>query len=376
MKNKVINVGIIGGSLNNQWASQTHIPVLKEHPFYRIMAIGTSNMASAKESATMINAPLTFTDHQALAKSKEIDLVVISVKVPFHYEAAFAAIEQKKHLYCEWPLGINTTQAKEMAVLADQANVHHAVGLQARQSPEVIYLKQAIKQGEIGKVLSCTMQVATQGKGGITDQKSSYLLKKDNGASLLTINGGHSLDILCYILSDFKELSATMNKNYTEVIIQETGKKTSKDTADQILIHGTLIDGTSASIHIQGGVYPSFILEIRGEKGVFRLVQNHSFGHVQFGNLKIEKITHPNYSSLSNRTNDIYFEELKQSAEKDKSPKGYVEKAYNQFAQDILENKRQVPNFHDAVKLHKLLDTVRESVETGKKIVLIDKYSY
>lgn len=35
MRDKLINVGIIGGSLNNQWASKTHIPVLKESPFFK-----------------------------------------------------------------------------------------------------------------------------------------------------------------------------------------------------------------------------------------------------------------------------------------------------------------------------------------------------
>ena len=49
MKDQVINVGIIGGSLNNQWASKTHIPVLIENPSYRITAIGTSRMETAKK---------------------------------------------------------------------------------------------------------------------------------------------------------------------------------------------------------------------------------------------------------------------------------------------------------------------------------------
>ncbi|KWW17298.1 dehydrogenase [Peribacillus simplex] len=372
MRDKLINVGIIGGSLNNQWASKTHIPVLKESPFFQIMAIGTSKMETAKKSATMINAPLAFTSHKELAKSKDVDLVVVSIKVPFHYEASIAAIKENKHLYCEWPLGIDTIQAKDLANLADQANIHHAIGLQARQSPEVNYLKQAIKQGEIGKVLSCTMQVATQGKGKITDQRSDYLLKKENGANLLTINGGHSLDVLCYILSDFKELSATMNVNYTEAIIQETGIKTPKNTADQILIHGTLIDGISASVHIQGGVYPNFHLEIRGEEGVFRLKQHDSSGHVQFGNLKIEKITHSTFTTFT-ETDDVYLEEIKLPYKENSSPAGYVKHAYNLLARDILENKSQIPNFNDAVKLHQLIDAIQDSAETGKKIVLMNE---
>ena len=49
MENKIINVGIIGGSLNNQWASQTHIPALKNNPFYKITAIGTSNIVTAEK---------------------------------------------------------------------------------------------------------------------------------------------------------------------------------------------------------------------------------------------------------------------------------------------------------------------------------------
>ncbi|TYR81781.1 Gfo/Idh/MocA family oxidoreductase [Priestia megaterium] len=371
MKSKVIHAGIIGGSLNNQWASKTHIPVLKANPSFQIMAIGTSKMETAKKSAQMVNAPLAFTSHKELANSKDVDLVVVSIKVPFHYEACVAAIEAKKHLYCEWPLGIDTIQAEKLENLASQMKIHHAIGLQARQSPEVNDLKQAIKQGEIGKVLSCTMQVATQGKGGIADQRNAYLLQKENGASLLTINGAHSLDVLCYILSDFKELSATMNTNYPEAIIQETGKKTPKNTVDQILIHGTLVDGTSASVHIQGGVYPNFNLEIKGEKGVFQLTQNNSSGHVQFGDLKIKKMTYPSLSSLITKPDEVYSEELKQASEKDRRPTGYVERAYNLLARDILENRHRIPNFSDAVKLHQLLDAIRESAETGEKIVFL-----
>jgi len=63
MKEKLIKVGIIGGSLNNQWASKTHIPVLKESPFYRITAIETSKAETAKESAMVLDAPHSFTDY-------------------------------------------------------------------------------------------------------------------------------------------------------------------------------------------------------------------------------------------------------------------------------------------------------------------------
>ncbi|MDR4215735.1 gfo/Idh/MocA family oxidoreductase, partial [Bacillus paralicheniformis] len=91
---------------------------------------------------------------------------------------------------------------------------------------------------------------ATQRKGRITDEKISYLLKRENGANLLTNNGGHSIDVLSHILGDFNELAAARNSHYTEAGIQETGMKIPKNTADQILIQETLVNGASASVHI------------------------------------------------------------------------------------------------------------------------------
>lgn len=44
-----------------------------------------------------------------------------------------------------------------------------------------------------------------------------------------------------------------------------------------------------------------------------------------------------------------------------------MEKTYTIFVKDILEHKSQIPNFHDAIKLHQLLDAVRTSAEAREK---------
>ncbi len=131
-----------------------------------------------------------------------------------------------------------------------------------------------------------------------------------------------------------------MNTHYTETPHTRNRSYDTKRYSGPILIQGTLIDDISASVHIQGGVYPAFQLEIRGEKGVFRLTQNHSSSHVQFGDLKVEKVKYPTYL-LSAK--GVYFEEINVSSVKDNNPKGYVEKAYNMLAKDIFENRGQIP---------------------------------
>jgi hypothetical protein len=75
-----------------------------------------------------------------LTQHPDVDMVIVSVKVPGHYDAVVAGLNAGKHVYCEWPLGLNTSQAVEMNQLAAAKKVHHAVGLQARQSPEVNYV--------------------------------------------------------------------------------------------------------------------------------------------------------------------------------------------------------------------------------------------
>ncbi|WP_025717615.1 Gfo/Idh/MocA family protein [Paenibacillus sp. 1-18] len=375
MKKKKIRTGVVGGSMNNKWASQTHIPALLKHPNLDITAVGTSRMESAQQSAEEVGAALAFDDAKKLAASEDVDMVVVSVKVPHHYGAVMAAIQEKKHIFCEWPLGANTAEATEMAKAAEQAGIHHTVGLQARQDLEVQTMKRLVENGEIGEIVSCHMQVATRGKGGSTDQDTAYLLNKANGANLLTINGGHALDALQYIVGEFRELSAITASHYSHATIQETGEIIPKDTADQILIHGLSEKGTPISVHIQGGVNSKFEIEIQGKKGALRLTQKPSLGHVQFGNLTLEKLVYESGSNKGYEPNET-FEQISITAEPDGEPdfpkEGVtlnVAKAHYVFAKDILTDTRFAPDFNHALKLHQLLDRIEESAATGKKIV-------
>ncbi|KAF6615273.1 putative dehydrogenase [Paenibacillus jamilae] len=375
MVKQKIRAGIIGGSMNNKWASQTHIPALLKHPSLDITAIGTSRMESARKSAEDVGATLAFDDAKKLAASEDVDMVVVSVKVPHHYEAVMAAIQEGKHIFCEWPLGANTAEATEMAKAAELAGIHHTVGLQARQDFEVQMMRKLVEDGTIGEIVSCHMQVATPGKGGRTDQDTAYLLNRASGANLLTINGGHSLDALQYLVGEFRELSAITSSRYNEAIIHETGEVISKDTADQILIHGLMENGAPTSVHIQGGVNSKFELEIQGKKGILRLSQNPSLGHIQFGNLTLEKLIYDPSNEQSHAPNGD-FETISIAHEPDSTldfPKEgvtlNVAKAHHVFARDILTDTRLAPDFNHALKLHQLLDRIEESAATGKKIV-------
>src|SRR5207249_11512965 len=60
-------------------------------------------------------------------------------------------------LYCEWPLGNGLQEAEKLAALAKKKGVLAVAGLQARSAPSVAYVRDLIRQGYVGEVLSTTL---------------------------------------------------------------------------------------------------------------------------------------------------------------------------------------------------------------------------
>src|SRR5438270_4064733 len=201
-----IRVGILGASPSRGFASIAHIPALQAFPDFEISAVCTTRQDSAQAAARHYWVPLAFSDAEKLAQHPDVDLVTVSVKVPDHYVPVMAAIEAGKHVYCEWPLGRNTDEAVRMRDAANRKGIHHAVGLQGQVSPAINYTKDLIADGYVGRVLSATM-IGCAPNWGPTIERA-YQANSANGANLLTITSGHTIDALCHCLGEFRELAA------------------------------------------------------------------------------------------------------------------------------------------------------------------------
>src|SRR5947208_14724391 len=99
-----IRVGIIGANPDRGWAMQAHIPALKSlSDEFEITALSTSRRESADAAAKLFGVPAAFDNHQDLVNSMNVDVVAVTVKVPYHLELATAALDARKAVYCEWP---------------------------------------------------------------------------------------------------------------------------------------------------------------------------------------------------------------------------------------------------------------------------------
>src|SRR4051812_5075392 len=250
-----IRVGIIGANPDRGWAAQAHIPALTSlSDDFEITALSTSRRESADAAAERFGVPAAFDNHEELVNSPAVDVVAITVKVPYHLELATAALGAGKAVYCEWPLGNGLEEAQTLAALAKEKGALAVAGLQARSAPTVAYVRDLIEQGYVGEVLSTTLIGSGMGWGATVPRFNAYLNDKRNGATMLSIALGHTADALCHCLGEVRELSATMTVRRKSVMIEGTSEPKPMTTDDQVGVTGLLEGGAAFSIHYRGGV--------------------------------------------------------------------------------------------------------------------------
>src|SRR5256886_7741207 len=239
MSESTLGVGIIGVSPDRGWAATAHIPALRALPNYEIRALSARSAESARAAGEAFGVGAVFSDHEQLVTRPDVDVVAVTVKAPLHRELVSAALAAGKAVYCEWPLGRDLDEARAMAALAAEQGVRTVVGLQGRQAPAIEFVRDLLNDGYVGEVLSTTM-VGLSIPGDAVVRANAYMLDKANGANLLTIAVGHSLDTLSYVLGEFADLSAVSDLRRPLIKIDETGEEGVKTAADQVAIIGTL----------------------------------------------------------------------------------------------------------------------------------------
>ena len=118
---EVLRVGIIGASAERGWAKESHVPAVQKLTGLQLAAVAAGDQAKSEAAAQAFGAKKAYSNAEELVRDPEIDLVTVAVKVPDHRELLLAALEEGKHIYCEWPLGRNLTEAKELSAAAERS---------------------------------------------------------------------------------------------------------------------------------------------------------------------------------------------------------------------------------------------------------------
>ncbi|EYF08479.1 putative oxidoreductase [Chondromyces apiculatus DSM 436] len=361
-----IGVGIIGANPDRGWAVSAHIPALKSLPRYALRAVSTTRKETADATAQRFGVPLAFDDHHALVTHPAVDLVVVSVKVPLHHALVTSALRAGKHVFCEWPLGNGLDEALSLRDLAVEKGVQHVVGLQARASLVINQVRDLVAQGYVGEVLSVSVLGSGSAWGPIVDTANAYLYDRANGATLLSIPGGHFMDALCYALGELGEIGASFATRRTRVTLADTGETRPVTSPDQVLVSGTLPNGAPVSLHLRGGQTNGTNLhwEINGTEGTL-LVTGPS-AHVQLADLKLlgARGDAP-LAELPASNADTHAHRHAPAAPP--GPAFNVAQLYALLADDIAHGTRKAPSFDTAVTRHRMLAAIERAAATGNR---------
>jgi predicted dehydrogenase len=366
MPESTLGVGIIGVSPARGWAATAHIPALRALPNYEIRALSAHTAESARQIGEVFGVDAVFSDHQELVTQPDIDVVAVTVKVPHHRELVSAALAAGKAVYCEWPLGRDLDDARAMAALADEQGVRTVVGLQARQAPAIGFVRELLSDGYVGEVLSTTV-IGLSVLGDVLVQPNAYMLDETNGANVLTIAVGHSLDVLSYVLGEFADLSAVSDLRRPLITIEETGEQIVKTAPDQIAVIGTLTSGATASVHVREAVAggTGFLWEINGTDGTLRITAAAAQPQIfpltvagAKGGNEPAKLVVP--ATLTQKWPALTGLEG--------APAYNVGRAYAAFAADIDNRTHTVPDFADAVRRHEVIAAIERSAASGERV--------
>lgn len=357
-----IGVGVIGVTPGRSWAALAHIPALKALPAFKVRALSTTRIESAKAAAEEFGVSMAFDSAEELVNAPGVDLVAITVKVPHHRELVLTALNAGKHVYCEWPLGNGLAEAEEMAALAKAKGVRAVVGLQARCAPVIAYVRDLVADGYVGQVLSTTLVGSGMNWGSMIDQPNAYTADKANGATMLSIPFGHTIDAVCQTLGEFVDVDAILANRRSSFTLVPDNIEMPMTAHDQVLVQGTLAGGTTVSAHYRGGMMrgTNLLWEINGTEGDLQVTSVG--GHAQIFPLALSGSKGDAQGLTPMDVPETYLctPELPMFAQN-------VAQVYALMADDITNDTQKAPTFEDAVRRHRLLDAIERAAETGRR---------
>ncbi len=353
---KTIGVGIIGASAERGWAKLAHIPAIRHLAGMELVAVASGSQAKADAAARAFGAKAGYADGKDLIQDPNVDLVTIAVKVPDHCDLVLAALAAGKHIYCEWPLGRNLAETEELAKAAEAAKVHVAIGLQTRLNPALLGARELVASGAIGRLLSARVLSTTVAFGPQVEAAMAFAEDAENGVTLVTIQGAHTIDFAIALLGPWADLTALTTTQFPNIQVGDPPVQQVRSTPDHLLVQARGRDDVALSIEVAGGRPPEvvpFRMEVTGENGDL-VLEGGAMRGFQSGKLtlslhgKLQKVDEGEVAALP-------------------AEAANVAATYAALRNDIIFRTSTVPDFQHAAHLSKLIQDVLSSAQTGAR---------
>jgi predicted dehydrogenase len=319
-----IRYGIIGYGL---FAERAIAPAIQASPNSLLVAVQKRSLGAAREKASALSVRLAFDSVQDLATSAEVDAVFIASANCAHHDEVIAVARAGKHILVEKPMAMNTPEAERMVAECERNHVKLMVGQVIRFSPLVKHMRELVKSGALGKIVSARADYFYDAR---LSRRTWLLNRTIAGGGAVFDVGVHCLDTLRFVLNDQVESVQSIL----------TPPPTPSATERSAIINLHFSKGTLGSIACSfEGPLRHTLLEVVGMEG---LAYAYDFtSSEQSTTLHIEKrpgTAAPETESLSIHVPNLYVEEV------------------SAFSRCIIENTMSPIPGIDGIENQKVLD--------------------
>jgi predicted dehydrogenase len=152
--NSKITVGLIGVGGRGQYDAS----IFNADPRARVTALCDlfDDRIEIGTQKIKIEKPAVYKDYEKLLAAADLDAVVIATPPFEHPRMLAAAIQARKHVYCEKPMGVNLEGVKTIIAAARKADSKKnvSVGFQQRYGPVYLEAYKRLREGQIGQLVN------------------------------------------------------------------------------------------------------------------------------------------------------------------------------------------------------------------------------
>lgn len=201
----IIGYKFMGKAHSNAWKNVTNFFDVPIKPVLKV-ACGRTEEA-VKEFADRWGWQEVETDWKKVVERDDVDIVDISTPPSLHHPIALAAAKAGKHIFCEKPIALTSSEALEMYEAAEKAGVVHYLNHNYRRCPAVMLAKEMIDGGKLGKIYhwrGCYLQSWTMDP----DFPLTWHMQKEIAG--MGSNGGinsHSVDLARFLVGEIASVS-------------------------------------------------------------------------------------------------------------------------------------------------------------------------
>jgi predicted dehydrogenase len=330
--------------------------------------------AWVRQNAAILGWDEYVTDWKALIARDDINMIDITSPSNTHKEIAIAAMESGKHVFCEKPLALNVSDAREMLNTAERMKVKHQIGFNYRYAPAIVLAKKFIDEGKLGQIFHFRGRYL---QDFIIDPSFPRVWRLDKavaGSGSLGDLGAHVIDLARFLVGDFSKVIG-MSKTFIKErpLVEKMQGLSAASQAVSTMAPVTVDDATLFLTEFECGALGNFEATrfAAGHKNALEFEINGSKGSIKF---ELERLNELQYFSREDETGTQGFRTIGVTEEVHPYashwwPAGHIigyEHTFvhelHSFINAITNNSETTPSFFDGYKCAQIMDAVDLSI--------------